>query len=139
MRDEVSVVGGGVFGTAALVTVFAIAEVLSSFTLRSFDRLDELAGTPGEPPVGFVLFVAVGAVAWSLAFLSLAIYLPGRTRVARAVVFVLPLWIGYVIVFGTAADSLAVYAVVALVAHVVYGAAIGLAFDRLGDHSIEDY
>lgn len=139
MRDEVSVVVGGVFGTAALVTVFAIAEVLSSFTLRSFDRLSELAGTPGEPLVGFVLFVAVGVLAWPLAFLSLDVYLPGRSRVARAVVFAVPLWVGYVVVFGTAARSLAVYAVVALVAHVVYGAAIGLAYERFGEHSIGDY
>jgi len=139
MRDELSVVVGGVFGTAAFVTVFAIAEVLSAFTLRSFDRLAELAGTPGEPIVGFVLFVAVGVVAWPFAYLSLDAYLPGPSRVLRGVAFSLPLWVGYVVVFGTAARSLVGYAVVALVAHIVYGAAIGLAYDRLGDHSIGEY
>lgn len=138
MRDEYSVLLGGAVGTSALVVVMGTADVASRFTLRVFERLAGLAGTPESSVVGVVVFVAIGVFAWPLIYLSLESYLPGDTPTAKGVAFAIPLWIGFVAAFGGAADSILLYAAVALVAHVVYGGAIGFVHERLGDHTIED-
>ncbi|MFB6077768.1 MAG: DUF6789 family protein [Halarchaeum sp.] len=137
MRDELSAVAGGIAGTAGLVVVLFAGDVLLGDGAGPFAALGSFVGDQPDPVVGFLLFVAIGVFAWPLVYLSLREYLPGRAPGVRGIVFAVPLWVGYAVVFGLGADAIPTpvlaFLAVTLVAHVVYGALLGFVAVRLGD------
>jgi len=136
MRDELAAVAGGFAATAGIVLVLFAGDALTGYRTRSFAALAAFVSAQGTPSVGFLLFAAVGVLAWPLVFVSLLEYLPGGTDVVRGAVFGAPLWIGYAVVFGAYTRSPVLFVVVTVVGHLAYGALLGLVYGTLGDHTL---
>ena len=70
-------------------------------------------------------------VPWPLLFASLKNYLPGKSSPISGAFFGAAMWTGFVLAFytGQTGLSLVLYAVLTLVAHVVYGIGMGAVFD----------
>ncbi|MBP2250633.1 hypothetical protein J2754_000942 [Halarchaeum solikamskense] len=140
VRVEPRDVAGGIAGTAGLVSVLFAGDVLTGYRARPFESLGSFVGAQPDPAVGFLLFAAIGVFAWPLVYLSLRECLPGGVPGARGVVFAVPLWIGYAVVFGLGAGeggSLVGFPLVTLVAHLVYGGLLGFVSVRLGDGNFD--
>jgi len=136
MRDEISVIAGGVAGTAAIFVVLFAADVLTGYQVRSFSALAAFVSAQSIPVVGFLLFAALGVFAWPLFFLSFLEFLPGGTDVRRGAVFAIPLWVGYDVLFvGSVGGAVIVFLLVTLLGHLAYGAVMGWVYGRLGDHT----
>ncbi len=134
VADGVVGAAGGLVGTAMMTVVFLIAQSVGAFELTDFAILMELLGLSGVvPPVlfGFLLFLAGGMVPWPLLFASLMAYLPGESSPVSGAFFGAAMWTGFVLAFytGQTGLSLVLYAVLTLVAHVVYGIGLGAVFD----------
>jgi hypothetical protein len=113
--------------------VLLVAEQLGAFSRASFAGLTRLVGLEGVVPevtAGFLLFLAGGMVPWPLLFASLKEYLPGESWPVAGVFFGTALWTGFVgaLYPGVTGVALALYLVLTLVAHWVYGASLGLVF-----------
>lgn len=97
----------------------------------------ELLGTAPAAAVGWVLFFVLGAL-WGLVFAWIYHRLPGAGSVARGMVFAAFVW-GVMMVFfmpvaGAGWFGLGVgpaAPLIALVGHLIFGAAMGLCFARL--------
>jgi hypothetical protein len=76
-------------------------------------------------------------ITWPLLFASIGRYLPGDTFALQGLPFGFVLWTGFVLAFveGVPGDtfSLALYAVLTLIAHFAYGFTLGAVFDYLSD------
>jgi hypothetical protein len=84
---------------------------------------------------GYVIFLGGGMTTWPLLFASVGRYLPGDTYATAGITYGFVLWTGFVLAFfaNYSGLSLALYVVISLVAHLVYGFAMGSVFDYLGD------
>lgn len=136
IADGVVGAAGGLVGTAAMTVVLLIAESLGAFSRESFAQLAGMVGFDGGLSavlLGYLIFLAGGMVPWPLLFASLKEYLPGGRDPMKGVVFGTILWTGFVLAFY--ADytglTLVLYAGLTLVAHWVYGFALGAVFDYL--------
>lgn len=128
LRYTAGALAGGLAGTALMTGAFAATSTLYGPDLSVYETLADLAGVATSDVVGFALFVGAGVVAWPLMFAALGPYLPGESAVVRGVVFATSLWFGFLA--GFAADyagvDLLVFVVFSGVAHLVYGALLGL-------------
>ncbi|MFB6074316.1 MAG: DUF6789 family protein [Haloarculaceae archaeon] len=136
VADGVVGAAGGLVGTALMTVVLLVAESLGAFHRSAFAGLTELVGLSGYvPPVpfGYVMFLAGGMLPWPLLFASLKGYLPGARDPVKGVYFGAAVWTGFVLAFytGQTGVALALYLVLTLVAHVVYGVGLGLVFEYL--------
>jgi len=134
LADGVVGAAGGLVGTALMSVVFLIAQSVGAFALTDFAILTELLGIGAYvPPVlfGYALFLAGGMVPWPLLFASLMAYLPGESSPVSGAFFGAAMWTGFVLAFytGQTGPALALYALLTLVAHVVYGVGLGAVFD----------
>ena len=134
VADGVVGAAGGLVGTAMMTVVFLIAQSVGAFALTDFAILTELLGLGAYvPPVlfGYALFLAGGMVPWPLLFASLLAYLPGESSPVSGAVFGATMWTGFVLAFysGQTGLTLVLYALLTLVAHVVYGVGLGAVFD----------
>src|SRR6056297_3426390 len=126
VADGVVGAAGGLVGTAMMTVVLLIAQSVGAFELTDFAILMELLGLAGSVPAvlfGFLLFLAGGMVPWPLLFASLKAYLPGESSPVSGAFFGAAMWTGFVLAFytGQTGLTLVLYAVLTLVAHVVYG------------------
>lgn len=136
MNRPGSAIVGGVVGTALMSLVFVLMEVQTRYILHIFDVIARFVRRPGEPYVGFVLFAVVGVVVWPLLFVALIDYIPrGPDPAVQGMVFAVPLWL----VFATTGrgdlgwPTLVIYATFTLVAHLVYGFALGAVYASMAD------
>ena len=132
--DGIVGAAGGLVGTAMSTVVLLIAQSLGAFNLTDFAILTELVGLEGYvPPVlfGYVMFLGGGMFPWPLLFASLKAYLPGQSSPISGAFFGGAMWTGFVLAFysGQSGLGLVLYAVLTLVAHVVYGFGLGAVFD----------
>ncbi|MFB6142489.1 MAG: DUF6789 family protein [Halorientalis sp.] len=76
-------------------------------------------------------------VTWPLLFASIGSYLPGDTFALKGIPYGFVLWTGFVLAFsegvGGGTTTLALYAVLTLIAHFAYGFTLGSVFDYLSD------
>ena len=135
VNDPLSGIAGGVAGTAAMTIVLFIADALTGFQIRAFQQIAVLVGIPGNVVLGFLLFVAAGAIAWPLLFVALCEFLPGGSDAAKGMVFASVLWISFALAFssGLGGFSLMLYLALTWLAHLVYGFTLGAVYDRLAD------
>lgn len=135
VNDPFSGIAGGVVATTVMTLALFIADAFTGFAIRPFQQIAVLVGTPEDVFLGFVVFVAAGAVAWPLLFVALCEFLPGRSDATKGAVFASVLWLSFALAFSTGLDGLALatYLVVTWLAHVVYGLALGTVYDRLAD------
>jgi len=134
IADGVVGAAGGLVGTAMMTVVFLIAQSLGAFNLTDFAILTELVGLGGYVPAvlfGYVMFLGGGMFPWPLLFASLKAYLPGESSPVSGAFFGAAMWTGFVLAFytGQSGLELALYAVLTLVAHIVYGMGLGAVFD----------
>lgn len=132
-RTFSAIVGGGV-GTAVMSAILVMIEVEARYAIGIFDAIARFARVPGQPFLGFVIYAAVGTIAWPLLFLSLESYVPARLDPAVAGMgFGSLLWIAFVTI-GRGAMSgplLLIYLSFTLLAHLAYGFTLGAVFVRL--------
>ncbi len=136
VADGIIGAAGGLVGTALMTVVLLIAETFDAFSRSSFGALTELVGLGGYVPeiaFGYLLFLAGGMVPWPLLFASLLGYLPGERMPINGLFFGTALWTGFVLAFydGFTGTTLLLYLIATLVAHWVYGAALGFVFEYL--------
>lgn len=136
MNRVASAIGGGIASTAVISLLLLLLEVETRSAMELFYVIARFIGTPDNPALGFVLFVAAGVVAWPLLFLALEPYLPrGPDPAARGVVFASVLWVTFVITGrGDVSGPLLVFfAAYTLLAHWLYGFTLGVVYGRLRD------
>lgn len=136
-RTALSAIAGGVVGTTLMTGVLLLLNAMYGPDLNVFQTLAELAGAGENVVLGFVFFFGAGAVAWPLLFVALGGYLPGKTRQRQGLVFVNPLWVGFVVAFSPRriGTSFLVFFVFSLASHAVYGYLLGFVSGRLtGDY-----
>jgi hypothetical protein len=132
---------GGFVGTAMMTVVFLVGASLGGFEMSSFGTtaeligLDAILGPEALLAAGYVIFLGGGMTTWPLLFASIGRYLPGDDFATAGLAYGFVLWTGFVLAFnvGYSGTSLALYVVVSLVAHLMYGFAMGSVFDYLGD------
>jgi hypothetical protein len=132
---------GGFVGTSLMTVVFLVGASLGGFEMSSFGTTAELIGLDavlGPEMVlaaGYVIFLGGGMTTWPLLFASIGRYLPGDDYATAGLTYGFVLWTGFVLAFnvGYSGTALAVYVVLSLVAHLVYGFSMGSVFDYLGD------
>jgi hypothetical protein len=132
--DGIVGAAGGLVGTAMSTVVLLIAQSLGAFSITDFAILTELVGLEGYVPAvlfGYVIFLGGGMFPWPLLFASLKTYLPGQSSPVSGAFFGGAMWTGFVLAFYTDQSGLglALYAVLTLAAHVVYGIGLGAVFD----------
>lgn len=134
IADGVVGAAGGLVGTAMMTVVFLIAQSLGAFSLTDFAVLTELVGLTGYVPevlFGLFIFLGGGMFPWPLLFASLKAYLPGRSDLVSGAFFGGAMWTGFVLAFyaDQSGFTLVLYAVLTLIAHVVYGTGLGAVFN----------
>jgi hypothetical protein len=141
LLDGVVGAAGGFVGTATMTVVLLVAGALGAFDVSGFTALATLVGleaflSPDQlSAAGYVVFLGGGMTTWPLLFAALARYLPGGSFALRGVAFGTVLWTGFVLAFygGQSGTALALYALLTLVAHWGYGAALGAVFSYFAD------
>ena len=138
VTDGVVGAAGGLVGTAMMTVVFLIAQSVGAFALTDIAVLAEFAGLSAYVPsvvVGYVIFLVGGMVPWPLLFASLMAYLPGESTPVSGAFFGAAMWTGFVVGFytGQSGLELLLYALLTLVAHVVYGIGLGAVFDYFAE------
>lgn len=131
----IGAVGGGA-GTAAMTVVLLAGATVGGFDFVAFAELASLTGLAGLFPlgdqtIGYLVFLIGGMVPWPLLLASIGEFLPGGRFAARGTVLGAILWTGFVMAFhtGQTGTALALYVVITLVAHLVYGFTLGSVFD----------
>ncbi|WP_276270557.1 DUF6789 family protein [Haloarcula litorea] len=133
LADGVVGAAGGLVGTAMMSVVFLIAQSVGAFSFGDFAILTEIVGLTGYVPevlFGLFVFLGGGMFPWPLLFASLKAYLPGDSDAKAGAFFGAAMWTGFVLAFytGQSGVTLALYAALTLLAHVVYGVGLGMVF-----------
>lgn len=132
--DGVVGAAGGLVGTAMMSVVFLVAESVGAFDRSAFAILTELVGLSELVPAvlfGYLIFLGGGMFPWPLLYASLKAYLPGQSDPVSGAIFGGVMWTGFVLAFytGQTGVDLVLYAVLTLLAHVVYGMGLGVVFN----------
>jgi cytochrome c oxidase subunit 1 len=133
-RDVVVGAVSGLVGVVLMTAVLYVGDVFGVFRLTAFAELAELVGITGSPLVGYLLFVGGGMTTWALLFVTFADFLPGEPLVRTGLVFAVVMLPGFFVAFyrGQSGVALVGYVLVSFVAHLAYGAGLGLTFKTLG-------
>ena len=95
------------------------------------------------PIAGWIAHFMIGMLAWGLGFVVFSEYLPGSTNVVKGISFGITAWAMMMLavmpmagagLFGLNLGMMA--PVMTLMLHVIYGAVLGFAYDKLGSDSI---
>lgn len=132
-RTASAIVAGGV-GTAVMSVILVMIEVEARYAVGIFEAIARFARVPGEPFLGFLVYAAVGTVAWPLLFLSLEPYVPAQLDPAVAGMGLgTLLWVAFAVIGrGDAGGAvLLIYLTFTLLAHLAYGFTLGAVFARL--------
>ncbi len=130
--DRLIAVTSGVLATAAMLSFLWVADAFTPYRLQAHLTIAGFLGAP--PNVGLALFVATGVVVWPLVFFAVGQELAPDSELSRGIVLSLILWIAFAVAFFPTFDlgESMTFVLVSLLAHLVYGAVLGLSFDRLG-------
>jgi hypothetical protein len=143
LRALVGSFAGGAAGIVVMAPIIAgIPVMLGIFDVTPIARFADLVIAEADALLGIALFVAGGVVVLPLFFVVTATFLPPREpRFLRGVTISTFFWVSFVYVFwpggGVVVD--AVFLVLTLVSHWVYGAVLALAMQRLTgipEHSV---
>lgn len=126
---------GGIAGVAVMSPVIAgIPILLDIFRLESLAAFAELVIADANAILGVAFFVAGGAVVLPLFFVITATFVPPREpRYLRGATLSSLFWVSFVYIFWPSGDVFvnAVFVVVTLVGHWIYGVTLGLVMERL--------
>jgi hypothetical protein len=135
LRVVGSGIAGGIAGVAVMSPVIAgIPLLLDIFRLDSLATFAEFVIADANAILGIAFFVAGGAVVLPLFFVVTATFLPPREpRYLRGATVSSMFWVSFVYIFwpGGGAFVNAVFVVVTLVGHWIYGITLGLVMQRL--------
>lgn len=138
MNRALSAILGGAVGTAVMSVVLAMIEVEARYAIGIFEAIARFVRVPGEPVLGFLIYVLVGTVAWPLLFLSLEQYVPLDLDPAVAGMLMgTVLWFGFAIIGrgDMTGPLLLVYLTFTLLAHLAYGFVLGAVYARFSGRS----
>jgi cytochrome c oxidase subunit 1 len=123
----------GLAGVLAMSPLLFVAWALGALDPAAFAGLAEIVNLGADPLLGALIFVGGGATTLPLLFVAWALFFPGETLPRRGIVHASIVWTGFAIAFysGQAGVALALYLVLTLAAHVVYGAVLGYVYGRL--------
>lgn len=133
MNRAVSAILGGAVGTAVMSVVLAMIEVEARYAIGIFEAIARFARVPGEPALGFLVYVLVGTVAWPLLFLGLEQYVPLELDPAVAGMLMgTVLWFAFAVIGrgDVGGPLLLVYLTFTLLAHLAYGFVLGAVYAR---------
>lgn len=137
MDDNVSAIAAGLAGTAVMTALLLAADAVTAFDMRPFEAVASFVGIR-DVALGFLVFAALGTVAWSFCFVTIGQYLPGGHDAVRGMVFSVVLWTGFVTAFSPTvpAADVPTYAAFTLLVHLAYGLTLGGVYSVLGDHEM---
>ena len=128
---------GGLLGTVfmmpVLVGVPQLLGLFSTTAITDFAGFAAFFGFDPSPTLGIVVFGMGGTFVLPLIFLVVGSFLPPREpRYLRGMTFAVCFWTGFVPAFwpGTNALAIALFIVVSLLGHCIYGATLGFVLDR---------
>ncbi|KTG27465.1 DUF6789 family protein [Haloferax profundi] len=135
VREISSSALGGVVGTLAMAPFLGIAWLLGAIEPEAFAALATIVGLGSSFPIGAFIFVGGGIVTLPILFVSLGMFMPGRTVRQKGAVFGGIMWTGFIVAFftGQVGLTLVTYLALTLVGHLAYGAALGSVYGRLAD------
>ncbi|WP_049927113.1 DUF6789 family protein [Halopiger goleimassiliensis] len=144
LRVVLSAFAGGAVGLLAMVPILfvppAFFDLFEADALVDVAELGRVLGLEPNLLLGVVVFVVGGAIALPLLFVVAGAFLPPREpRAARGVTFATVMWTGFIIAFWPGEYAGALFLGLSLLAHWVYGYALGQVMERLAyvpQHSV---
>lgn len=134
LRTVASGIAGGLAGVVVMAPVIAgIPILLGIFELAALERFADFVISEANAVLGILFFIAGGAVVLPLFFVVTATFLPPKEpRYLRGVTISSFFWVGFVFIFwpGASVYVNAMYIVITLVSHWIYGATLGLVMQR---------
>lgn len=134
-RAVLSSFAGGIAGLVVMAPVIAgIPILLGVFEMEPLEQFANLVIADANATLGMAFFVAGGAFVLPLFFLVTATFLPPREpRYLRGATISTLFWASFVFIFWPAGGMYvnAVFLVVTLVAHWLYGLVLGTVMQRL--------
>jgi hypothetical protein len=136
MRVVASGIVGGTAGVIAVSPILAgVPLLLGVFQLDPLEAFAQLVIADANAVLGIAFFVVGGAIVLPLFFIVTATFLPPqKPRYLRGSTIAALFWTTFVVLFwpGGGLYVTAIFVVVTLVAHLLYGAILGLTMERLG-------
>lgn len=124
--------GSGLVGMILMLPVLVglpyVFDLFRTDPIANFAPFIAYVGVDASLELGIALFVIGGTTVLPLIFVVVGSYLPPATpRYARGITFATIFWLGFVLAFWPGGDRLtiALYIVMSLLAHWVYGAVLG--------------
>lgn len=137
-RRIVTAIVGGFLGIVLmqplLVGVPYVLNLFRTKPLLAFAEFAHFLAIEPSIPIAIYMFIFGGAVVLPLIFLVVGAFLPPKSPMyARGMTFATMFWTGFVFVFwpGGGAFTIAVFLVVSLVGHWLYGAVLGFTVEAL--------
>jgi len=131
---EISVASlSGLAGMIAMQPIFGVATVIGVLDPIAFSGFANIVGYGLDFWGGVAIFVAGGMTVLPLLFITLGNYLPPASSIAlRGVTYGTIVWTGFALAFytGQSGAALAIYLVMTLVNHWIYGAVLGSVYTR---------
>jgi cytochrome c oxidase subunit 1 len=126
---------GGLVGMVGLLPLLGVGWLLGAIEPEAFASLATIVGLGPSFLIGGFIFVGGGIVTLPLLFVSLAMFMPGRSVMEKGAIFGGIVWTGFIVAFftGQTGLTLVVYLVVTLAAHVAYGGLLGAVYGRLAE------
>jgi len=135
LRTIGSSIAGGIAGVAVMSPVIAgIPILLDIFRLESLALFAEFVIADANAILGIAFFVAGGAIVLPLFFVVTATFVPPREpRYMRGATISSLFWVSFAYIFwpGGGAFVNAVFVVVTIIGHLIYGITLGLVMERL--------
>jgi hypothetical protein len=134
-RIVLSAMVGGIVGLAAMAPVIAgIPILLGVFEFEALAEFGNFVIAQSDATLGLAFFIGGGAIVLPLFFVVTASFLPPREpRYLRGATISSMFWVSFVFIFWPDAALFvnALFLVVTLVAHWIYGITLGLVMHRL--------
>ena len=144
LREGVIGVAAGSAAMVAMTGVLLGGVAVGALDPAPIAGLAAIVGFGENRLAGYVLLSAAGVVLWPSLFVAIGERVPGRSASVRGLSFGTVMWSGFVLAFrtGQTGSTLALYAVLTLLAHWAYGFVLGAAFEllaeRMADFDIEN-
>ena len=121
-----------------MTPLLVVAWAFGALDPAAFAGLAEIVGLGRDLALGVAILVGGGVVVLPALYVTLSMFLPGRTLAERGPAFATVVWTGFAVAFytGQAGLALAAYLAVTLAAHLVYGYVVGGVYDRFA-HPVE--
>lgn len=137
VKVVLTAMGGGFVGMVLMLPVLVglplVFDLFRTEPIANFAPFITYFGIEPSLALGVGLFVIGGTTILPLVFVVVGSFLPPeQPRYARGVTFATIFWLGFVLAFWPGGDGLTVslFVVVSLLAHWVYGAALGSVLSR---------